>query len=149
MSVKQRWVGVVVLVLTFMAGGIAGAAMRSVVAEREPERADQTRDGDRQDRHRKFPYELLGVSDEQRTQIEAVFEQHRAQMDALWREYQPRFDQVVDSTRAGVNAVLTVEQRQKFEELRARRREMNKEQERRQQDEGNGSGHEEKGGDLL
>ena len=149
MSLKQRWVGVVVLVMTFLAGGVAGAAMRQVVAEREPVRAQQGRDDGRGDRHRKFPYEQLGVTGEQRTRIEAVFERHRAQMDALWKEYEPRFDQVVDSTRAGINSVLTVEQREKFEEYRARRREENRNRDGRPEEERSSDAHKDRGSDLL
>ncbi len=124
MIARQRWVGLVVLALTFVAGGIAGYAIRQVTAVEKPTAtrdSGENRDNDR--RSRRFPYELLNVGPEQRAQIEAVFERRRAEMAAVWGEYEPRMDAIVDSTRAEVDQLLTPEQRQAYEEYRKKRRE--------------------------
>jgi Spy/CpxP family protein refolding chaperone len=142
-SGKQRWIGLAVLAVTFLAGGIAGAAVREVMADDPPQ---QQRSGEREGgRRRGFPYDALSVTAEQRPVIEAVLERRRLEMDSVWREYEPRMDAIVDSTRTEINQVLTAEQQQKFEELRAKRRQMNKEHD----SEKDGDAHSERGGDLL
>lgn len=122
-GMRQRLIGLAVLAVTFIAGGVAGAAVRELTADDPPAvqrvRSDDDRDNDRN--RRRFPYEYLEVTPEQRTQLEAVFEHNREAMSAVWSEYKPRYEAVVDSTRAAVNRVLTPEQRQKFEEYRDRK----------------------------
>ena len=142
-SGKQRWIGLAVLVVTFLAGGTAGFAVREVTADDPP---PQPHSGDRESgRRRGFPYEALSVTAQQRPVIESVLERRKQEMDKVWREYEPRMDAIVDSTRTEINQVLTSEQRQKFEELRAKRRQMNKERD----GEKDGDAHSERGGDLL
>lgn len=121
---RQRLIGLAVLVVTFLAGGFAGAAIRVVTADPPPARQD--RDGDRDDddrRERRFPYEYLGIAGEQRAEIEDVFERYHQAQQEVWQEVKPRFDAIVDSTRAEVNRLLTPEQRDRFSEYRKRRRE--------------------------
>jgi Spy/CpxP family protein refolding chaperone len=142
-SGKQRWIGLAVLAVTFLAGGIAGAAVREVTADDPP---PQQHSGDREGgRRHGFPYDALGVTAEQRPEIEAILERGRQEMDAVWREYKPVMDAIVDSTRAEVNQVLTADQKQKYESMRAKRRQMNRERD----DEKIGDAHSERGGDLL
>jgi len=142
-SGKQRWIGLGVLAMTFLAGGIAGAAIREVTADDPP---PQQHGGDRESgRRRGFPYEALGVTAEQRPVIESVLERRRQEMDSVWRETEPIMDAIVDSTRAEINQVLTAEQKQKFEEIRAKRRQMNKER----AGEKDADAHSDRGGDLL
>lgn len=124
---KQRWLGITVLVVTFLAGGVVGAAVRELTAEAGPvvaaDRTARSDDDDRERRERRrFPYAVLGVEGEQRARIEAALEQGRDNMAALWNEYEPRMKAVVDSTRATVDSLLTPEQRQKYAEYRERRR---------------------------
>lgn len=54
----------------------------------------------------------LDLTDEQRSQIEAIFQDHHEQMEALR-----------DSTSDRINGVLTDEQQQQFEGMREERRE--------------------------
>lgn len=127
---KQRLVGLVVLVVTFLAGGFAGAAVREVTADPAPARqaGEEGRDGDsRRDNDRRFPFEHLGIEGEQRAEIEALFERNQEAQSAVWHEYKPRFEAIVDSTRAELNRLLTPEQREKFSEYRKRRREQRSE----------------------
>jgi Spy/CpxP family protein refolding chaperone len=132
---KQRWLGITVLVTTFLAGGVAGAAVRQVTASSEAAKVKATAASDDDDRNRRerrrFPYDELGVGEEQRAQIEAALEQGRDNMAALWHEYEPRMDSVVDSTRARIDALLTPEQRQKYADYRQRRRQHQRDQESR------------------
>lgn len=132
---RQRLVGLTVLVLTFLAGGFAGAAFRELTASPAPaqEARRESRDGDRRDNDRRFPFDHLGIEGEQRTQIEALFERNHEATSAVWHEYKPRFDAIVDSTRAELNRLLTPEQRQTYEEYRKRRREERRQAEEQQQ----------------
>ncbi|HEX6323492.1 MAG TPA: hypothetical protein VFZ36_07190 [Vicinamibacterales bacterium] len=121
---RQRLIGLAVLVVTFLAGGVAGAAIREVTADPTPAREARSdgRDSERRG-ERRFPFEYLGIEGEQRAQIEALFDRNQAATSAVWQEYKPRFDAIVDSTRAELNRLLTPEQREKFTEYRKRRRE--------------------------
>jgi Spy/CpxP family protein refolding chaperone len=121
---RQRWVGVAVLAATFLAGGIAGAAVRASTANPTPavnaqRGEDQQRD---ENNRRRFPYEHLGIEGEQRAQLEALFERRRDELSALWHEYEPRMDAVVDSTRAEMHRLLTPEQIQAYDEYRKQRK---------------------------
>lgn len=140
---KQRWVGIAVLAVTFLAGGVAGMAVRELTADPAP-RADRAgtearRDDGNSSNRRRFPYEVLGIEGEQRAQIEAVFERRRTEMSALWHDYQPRMDAVVDSTRAEVHRLLTPEQQEKYDEYRKQRREQREREEKQQQQSGSGN----------
>lgn len=128
---KQRWVGVAVLAVTFLAGGVAGMAVRELIADPAPRVDTQSGNDDRRtdnNRRSRFPYDLLGIEGEQRAQLEALFERRRDEMSALWHEYEPRMDAVVDSARAEMNRLLTPEQKAAYDEYRKERR--------RQQNEG-------------
>lgn len=122
---RQRLIGLTVLLVTFLAGGFAGAAIREVTADPPPAREDRqdARDSERRGNDRRFPFDHLGIEGEQRAQIEALFERNHEATSAVWQEYKPRFDAIVDSTRAELNRMLTPEQREKFAEYRKRRRE--------------------------
>lgn len=127
---KQRLVGLIVLVVTFLAGGFTGAAVRELTADPAPVRQDQAdgRDGDsRRDNERRFPFDYLGIEGEQRAEIEALFERNQEAQSAVWHEYKPRFEEIVDSTRAELNRMLTPEQREKFSDYRKRRHEQRSE----------------------
>ena len=126
---KQRLVGLSVLAVTFLGGGLAGAAIREVTADppSASEGRQEGRDSERRDNDRRFPFEYLEIEGEQRARIEALFERNHEATSAVWHEYKPRFDAIVDSTRAELNRMLTPEQREKFSEYRKRRREQRSE----------------------
>lgn len=59
----------------------------------------------------------LDLSEDQRTQIRDILRKSREASDAIRRELRPRLESELDATRARIAAVLTPEQRTKFEEL--------------------------------
>jgi Spy/CpxP family protein refolding chaperone len=59
----------------------------------------------------------LDLTEAQRDQIETILQKGREQSDAIRRELRPRLESQLESTRASIAAVLTPDQRAKFEEL--------------------------------
>jgi Spy/CpxP family protein refolding chaperone len=118
---RLRAAGLVLLGATFAVGTLAGVAV-SQIREPAPQQTDAgCRDDDR-DHERRSPFDDLGLSAEQRTRIDAILERRRAEMDAFWEEQKPRMEQIADSTRAEIRAVLNDEQRAELDRRRAARR---------------------------
>ncbi len=118
MSGRSRWIGLVVLIATFIVGTLAGAATVRVVSAREPARVGA--DGDSASHGHLL--DRLDLTPQQRQQAEAILERRRAQMDAFWKQRGPELRAIVDSTRAEIRELLTPEQRMKEDSLRAERR---------------------------
>jgi hypothetical protein len=135
-SSRLRLVGVGLLVATFAAGGIVGAALRqTVLADPTPPRAaERERGTDRQQqRPRRDPYAGLGVTPEQRAQIDTVVMKGRTQVDAFWKQYGPVLEAIRDTTRAGIDRILTAEQRAEMDRRRQERREQERQRQQQQQ----------------
>ena len=111
---RARVTGMAVLALTFVIGTLVGAATLQVVAGDEP---PAVRPAPGRDHEQQF-FEQLGLTAEQRSQIEVILERRRVEMD----KYRPLLRAIGDSARAEIRAVLTTEQRLKEEQYRAQRR---------------------------
>jgi Spy/CpxP family protein refolding chaperone len=59
----------------------------------------------------------LDLSEHQWTQIQAILGESRQESDAIRRELRPRLEKSLEETRARIGALLTPEQRMRFEEL--------------------------------
>lgn len=59
----------------------------------------------------------LDLTDNQREQIHTILRESRDQAEAIRRELRPRIDKHLEETRAKICALLTPEQRTKFEEM--------------------------------
>jgi Spy/CpxP family protein refolding chaperone len=59
----------------------------------------------------------LDLRDDQRKQIQDILRQGRDESDAIRRELRPRLESQLETTRKRIAAVLTDEQRAKFEQL--------------------------------
>ena len=125
-SAKQaRWTGMVLLLITFVAGGVVGAATLHVVE------ADEVPTQRRERRPDLF--ERLDLTAEQQAQVDAIMERRRQEVDAFWREHGPTMRAIYDSTRVEVRAILTPEQVQLEEQFRSERQkqfEMRREREK-------------------
>lgn len=66
-------------------------------------------------------FEALGLSAEQRTQAEALFEKHRPQFEAVFEESLPKVRALQDEMDGEFEKLLTAEQKVRFAELRAHR----------------------------
>ncbi len=139
------------LILTFVAGGLAGAASERLLRAREPEQpvpeATERSSSNNHDRGRRGPgprsilleptvLDQLGVNDKQRKKILSLLAQRDTALQKLWgemeprmnalrKEYEPRFGSLMEASRAEVRKQMTAEQQKKLDELiqewRARR----------------------------
>lgn len=124
-SRRARLLGIALLVVTFAAGMLAGAAFDALAArEREPAPVQEPGWHCHGPHGKKTSMILdrLDLSPEQRARVDAVMARRRAQADAFWEREGPRMRGIVDSTRAEIRAILTPEQRAEYDRLRAEHR---------------------------
>jgi Spy/CpxP family protein refolding chaperone len=62
----------------------------------------------------------LDLTDEQRTKIEAILDRRHERIRAIMEQTHPRVRAEVEQTNAEIEAILTPEQRVKFEKLKMR-----------------------------
>lgn len=119
---RARLLGIALLVATFAAGMLAGAAFDRTLVAREPAAAQEPDCHGPAGRKTRMILDQLDLTPEQRVRVDAVMERRRAQADAFWKEEGPRMRRLVDSTRAEIRAVLTPAQRAEYDRLRAEHR---------------------------
>jgi len=115
---RKLWFGIFLLSV-FLAGVAAGAlASRYVIFRGGPARfgmppapPSAAEIVDRMSRN-------LGLTSEQRSQLEAVFERNGDRLEAFRAQTRERFDALRQQIDAEITAILTPEQRAKFEEQR-------------------------------
>jgi hypothetical protein len=110
MSHRSRFWALAALASVFVAGAACGVLADRLLLGREPERAAHALPD---------PLARLGVSADQRRAIDAVFERHRAEFDLITRDIEPRLRAVGDAIDRDIAVLLTPEQRQRLEALRA------------------------------
>lgn len=118
-SPRRVWVlATVALLLTFVAGSLAGVAW-----ERWNHGSERRHERGRGERHfGKMLQERYGLSDEQARRVEAIVARRRPRVDSLMATVQPRVRAMYDTTNAEIRVLLTPEQRAKFDRDQARRR---------------------------
>lgn len=110
------------LLLTFAAGMAAGVAADRRFGAAEAEAPKQAEEDHRRDRRgggttiERFADEL-GLTTEQRARIDPILEDMRERMSDLFEPVRPAYRDLVDSTRARIEAVLTPEQVADYREL--------------------------------
>lgn len=135
----SRLRAIALLVLVFVAGaavGIAGdrvglipMAARATESADAGQRAETSGPGDRPPSRpagdpgdvgdttiEKFADEL-GLTEEQRAQIEDLLERYRESSRELWHDVRPKYRALVDSVRGEIEAVLTPEQVEQYRTL--------------------------------
>ncbi len=117
---RMRLIGFALIAVTFVVGGLAGAAVDRVVTA-DPSRRDAPADA-----RRTHVIDQVEMTAEQRARIDAILERRSERMKAAWAEISPRLEVITDSARLEIMQVLTPEQRADYErrlEERARERE--------------------------
>ncbi len=132
MKLGPRTLAGLVVILTFVVGGLAGAVMdRSItrasatMLPRPPRGGGppgSPRDSARSEQHReRFVQQLtreLELNPQQVARIDAITRTREQRMNALWAEVQPRVHALLEETRTEIDQVLTPEQRTKLQALR-------------------------------
>lgn len=120
---RVRIQGILLLVIVFVAGAVAGAMLDRANPLRERKPRSERLEGRSGGPHG-FPglFGKLDLTDEQRIKIDSIFEVHRPVIDSLMSATMPQIRAERDSAEAQINAILTPEQRVKFENLSPRHR---------------------------
>lgn len=113
---RARWIGILVLVATFVVGALAGAATTRVLAGESHSQAEHG------ERHHTSLLDQLDLTPVQRQHADSILTRRRKQMDAFWAQYGPQLRVIIDSTRAEIRAILTPAQQAKEDSIRAARR---------------------------
>jgi Spy/CpxP family protein refolding chaperone len=116
---RRVWLlATVALLLTFVAGSLAGAAF-----ERYHHAHERRHEGGRGERHLgEMLKHRYGLSDDQARRVEAIVQRRRPRVDSLMASVQPRLRAAFDSTNAEIRAVLTPAQRVQFDRDQEHRR---------------------------
>lgn len=111
---NTRGLAVLALLLVFLAGAGTGWGVEARYGARGPRRGGRDSmllDGG--------PIAQYGLTAAQRTRIDSVLIARRAEIDGFWRGPGQSLRAILDSTRADVRAVLTPEQRARFDSAHA------------------------------
>jgi Spy/CpxP family protein refolding chaperone len=119
-SPRRVWLlAAVALLLTFVAGSLAGAAWERW----HHAQVRRHEGGGRGQRHfGEVLKQRYGLSDAQATRIEAIVRRRQPRVDSLMATVQPRVRALFDSTNAEIRVLLTPGQRVKFDRDQERRR---------------------------
>jgi Spy/CpxP family protein refolding chaperone len=127
---SARLVGTALLLVTFVAGALAGAATERVTRADEAKVAQPKHDRPqmRGGLSRVFNDEQfarqLELTTEQRAQIKAILDRRDAQAKRVWSEAEPRLKSLGEETKTEIKKVLTPEQVTKLESEMAKRHAM-------------------------
>lgn len=122
---NARLIGTVLLILTFIAGALAGAAVIRVVSAEGPryERpAPDMRGGPRRLLLDEDFAKELRLSATQRAQIKQILDRRDAQAKQLWQSFEPRLHEFGKQVHDEIQKVLTPEQQQKLDAAIEQRR---------------------------
>jgi Spy/CpxP family protein refolding chaperone len=128
---RTRLMGFTIIVVTFLVGGLAGAAFDRVLTAESVRR-----DAPRSEERRGHIIDQVDMEPEQRAAIDVILERRSERMKAAWSEISPRLEAITDSARLEIMAVLTPRQREEYE---ARLQAWSEERERARQEEESGT----------
>lgn len=127
---NARAIGSALLIATFIAGALAGAAaIRVLSAESRAEPGERARSG--APPLKSGPRRLLldetfskeiGLTAEQRVQIKEILDRRDVEAKKLWAGFEPSLKEVGRQVHDEINKVLTPEQQTKFEAALAQHR---------------------------
>jgi Spy/CpxP family protein refolding chaperone len=121
---RGRMIAGLVLLLTTIAGGLAGVAVDRLVLLPHMfggrDFGPHGRHGPPPPNHEfrdRFAHDL-GLTEDQRVRIDSIMDRQMREVRAIRRQVQPRVDSIISGARRELDAVLTPEQRLKAEALR-------------------------------
>jgi Spy/CpxP family protein refolding chaperone len=119
---KGRYLGILLLMVTFVAGALVGAAANRVLEARPATAAAARPDSAGCVQRDQDIFARLDLTPSQRERIDEILARRREQADIFWQQAGPRLHELMDSTRAEIRMVLTPEQRAEYDRHRAERR---------------------------
>jgi Spy/CpxP family protein refolding chaperone len=124
---KARLVGTALLVVTFVAGALAGAAVVRVVAAERPEARTPGEPRSMRGGPRKLLLDdefakTLGLTEQQRTEIRAILDRRDVEARQMWSSFEPRLKQFGKAVHDDIQKVLTTEQQKKLDAAIEQRR---------------------------
>lgn len=124
-SGRTRWLAVGLLALAFVAGALGGVAADRLLSSAPAPEPAGPRGG--APPGAVFPPGFaiareLDLTPEQRERIQAILAAERSKADSVMRAVRPLLQARYDSSLQAVRAVLTPEQRDRFDQLREQRR---------------------------
>jgi hypothetical protein len=123
-SSKGKLLAFSVFVLGIGTGALGTYEYQTRVVEPREEVENSNR-GNRERRARQDVtrfHDYLGLSEEQRIQVDQIMQEDRSQFRALQQKTRPEFEALQEGTRAKIRAVLSAEQQQKYDEYLSRPR---------------------------
>ena len=110
---RVRLQGIALLLIAFVTGGLAGAAIEHRRPVPPPPLGPP---GPLEPGRLPPPIERLDLSADQRTRIVAVLDDARPRTDSIFSEAMPKVRVIMDEVQEKIRAVLTEEQRKAFDE---------------------------------
>jgi Spy/CpxP family protein refolding chaperone len=104
-ALRLRIQGAVLITLIFSVGVLAGGAVERIRASREKPMRPMRQMGELP-----RPFERLGLTNEQRTEITRIFDRGRPQTDSVLQQLMPHLQAINDSIHAEIRNILTPEQ---------------------------------------
>ena len=115
--VKSKTWAALLLLLTFLLGGVAGAVSHYLYVRRMP--PPGPRGG-----QRGSPFDItqelargLDLDAQQKEKLHAIVTQSRERYRALSQQFRPQYDAIRDETRQQIRQILREDQRQRFEDF--------------------------------
>jgi periplasmic protein CpxP/Spy len=113
---KTKWIAAIVVVVAFVSGIVVGVAVSHFARHGRgphfPRRATHFM-VQRLD-HR------LDLTDEQEKRVEAIIHRRHQRMESIWSSAHPRIEAEIKAANDEISAILTPEQRVKFEAIKMR-----------------------------
>ncbi|MEZ4232853.1 MAG: periplasmic heavy metal sensor [Polyangiaceae bacterium] len=110
-----RLVTAILLVVTFAAGTLTGVGITVWLKPGHHGHPPPPKFGP-------LPLEDLDLTQEQQTKVKAIFDRHRPEIEAAVRETFPKVQAINEQTEREVKEILTDTQKQRFDELKKRRK---------------------------
>jgi hypothetical protein len=118
---RNRIAVALLLVMVFAAGMVTDAGIHRYRSQRMRTMTNGERAPFGAERDRHFGEEL-GMDSVQRVRVDSIFAHRRVQVDSFWKGPGRSLREIMDSTREEVRAVLTPEQRARFDRRHMERR---------------------------
>ena len=110
-AAARRWITLLLGIVTFICGGIAGAGLMSAFS-------GHNRQWNRPPMGKRILEEMkttLALSEEQSGQVEKILNDNHARVEAIRKEVSPRFSAEFERMNASIKTVLTTEQQRKWD----------------------------------